>query len=95
MRGELEIADLNSRYLSDGQLHVEQMGRGHAWLDTSTIESLPGASEFFAVLKLDGAEEIALRSGFVTLDQMEPWLAKFVDNAYAYAKYVREWRRQR
>ena len=74
---------MNSRYFSDGQLQVEQMGRGHAWLDTSTIDLLRGASEFAAVLKLDGAEEIALRSGFITLDQMEPWLA-------TYAKYVRE-----
>jgi glucose-1-phosphate thymidylyltransferase len=93
-RGELEITDVNSRYLADGQLHVEQMGRGYAWLDTGTTDSLLEASEFVAVLerrqglKICCPEEIALRSGFITLEEMELWLEKFADSAYA--KYVKQ-----
>ena len=92
-RGELEITDVNRRYLDTGQLHVEQMGRGYAWLDTGTTDSLLGASEFVAVLerrqglKICCPEEIALRSGFVTLEQMEPWLKQFGNSAYA--AYIR------
>jgi glucose-1-phosphate thymidylyltransferase len=73
-RGELEITDVNCRYLAAGQLHVEQMGRGYAWLDTGTTDSLLGASEFVAVLerrqgvKICCPEEIALRSGFIRAD---------------------------
>jgi glucose-1-phosphate thymidylyltransferase len=93
-RGELEITDVNRRYLNAGQLHVEQMGRGHAWLDTGTTDSLLGASEFVAVLerrqglKICCPEEIALRSGFVTIEQMEPWLKPFGNSPYA--AYVRQ-----
>jgi glucose-1-phosphate thymidylyltransferase len=92
-RGELEITDVNRRYLEAGQLHVEQMGRGYAWLDTGTTDSLLGASEFVAVLerrqglKICCPEEIALRSGFITLEEMEPWLKPFGNSAYA--AYVR------
>ena len=92
-RGELEITDLNCRYLNTGQLHVEQMGRGYAWLDTGTMDSLLGASEFVAILerrqglKICCPEEIALRSGFITLDAMEPWLKQFGNSAYA--AYIR------
>jgi glucose-1-phosphate thymidylyltransferase len=92
-RGELEITDINRRYLDAGRLHVEQMGRGYTWLDTGTTDSLLDGSEFVAVLerrqglKICCPEEIALRSGFITLAQMEPWLKEFGDSAYA--KYVR------
>jgi glucose-1-phosphate thymidylyltransferase len=92
-RGELEITDVNRHYLEAGQLHVEQMGRGYAWLDTGTTESLLGASEFVAILerrqglKICCPEEIALRAGFVTLDQMESWLKPFGNSAYS--TYVR------
>jgi glucose-1-phosphate thymidylyltransferase len=92
-RGELEITDLNRRYLETGQLRVERMGRGYAWLDTGTMDSLLGASEFVAILerrqglKICCPEEIALRSGFITLDEMEPWLKQFGNSAYA--AYIR------
>jgi glucose-1-phosphate thymidylyltransferase len=93
-RGELEITDVNRRYLDTGQLYVERMGRGYAWLDTGTTDSLLGASEFVAVLerrqglKICCPEEIALRSGFVRFDQMEPWLKQYANSDYA--KYVRQ-----
>jgi glucose-1-phosphate thymidylyltransferase len=93
-RGELEITDLNSRYLEAAQLHVEQLGRGYAWLDTGTTDSLLEASEFVAALerrqglKIGCPEEIALRSGFVTLGDLEPWLKKFGNSAYA--TYIRQ-----
>ena len=75
---------MNSRYFSDGQLQVEQMGARPRVARYEHDRFAPRkGSEFAAVLKLEGAEEIALRSGFITLDQMEPWLA-------TYAKYVRE-----
>jgi glucose-1-phosphate thymidylyltransferase len=92
-RGELEITDIIRSYLDAGQLHVEQMGRGYAWLDTGTTDSLLGAAEFVAVLerrqglKICCPEEIALRSGFITLDQMETWLKQFGNSAYA--AYIR------
>lgn len=93
-RGELEITDLNSRYLEAAQLHVERLGRGYAWLDTGTTDSLLEASEFVATLerrqgyKIGCPEEIALRSGFVTLGDLEPWLKKFGNSAYA--TYIRQ-----
>ena len=92
-RGELEITDVNRRYMEAGKLHVERMGRGYAWLDTGTPDSLLQASEFVATLehrqglKISCPEEIALRAGFVTLAEIEPWLAQLGSSGYAH--YVR------
>jgi glucose-1-phosphate thymidylyltransferase len=93
-RGELEITDVNRAYLERGALNVEQMGRGYAWLDTGTPDSLLEASEFVATLerrqgfKICCPEEIAFRMGFIDAEG----LMKLAD-AYgksAYGKYLRE-----
>jgi len=92
-RGELEITDINRRYLEEGRMHVERMGRGYAWLDTGTTDSLLEASEYVAMLerrqglKISCPEEIALRLGHVTPRAMEPWIAEL--GAGPYADYVR------
>ena len=76
-RGELEITDLNREYLKHGMLDVEIMGRGYAWLDTSTHESPLEASQFIATLKrrqglkVACAEEIAFRQQWINADQLE------------------------
>ena len=74
-RGEYEITDLNRLYMDAGALHVEQMGRGYAWLDTGTHDSLLEASEFVRTLQhrqgvqIACLEEIAYERGFITADQ--------------------------
>jgi glucose-1-phosphate thymidylyltransferase len=93
-RGELEITDINRRYLESGRLHVERMGRGYAWLDTGTASSLLDASEYVATierrqgLKISCPEEIALRLGFVSFAELQPYLNRL--GASEYATYVKK-----
>jgi len=87
-RGELEITDLNRRYLERGQLTVEVMGRGTAWLDTGTHESLLEASTFIQIiekrqgLKIACVEEIAYRLGYIDAAQVERLAAPMRNNGY-------------
>jgi glucose-1-phosphate thymidylyltransferase len=87
-RGELEITDVNSRYLADGALSVEIMGRGYAWLDTGTHESLIEAATFIATLqKRQGLmvacpEEIAYRRGWVDAEQLAKLAAPLAKSGY-------------
>ena len=87
-RGELEITDVNSRYLADGQLNVEIMGRGYAWLDTGTHDSLIEAATFIATLqKRQGLmvacpEEIAYRQRWIDADQLLKLARPLAKNGY-------------
>ncbi len=92
-RGELEITDVNRTYLERGQLSVELMGRGYAWLDTGTPDSLIDAAEFVRTLekrqgfKIACPEEIAWRKGFIDQAQVEALADRLGKSAYA--EYVR------
>jgi glucose-1-phosphate thymidylyltransferase len=87
-RGELEITDVNSHYLVNGNLNVEIMGRGYAWLDTGTHDSLIDAATFIATLqKRQGLvvacpEEIAFRQNWIGAEQLEQLAAPLAKNAY-------------
>ena len=87
-RGELEISDLNNHYLRQGRLELELLGRGFAWLDTGTPESLLQAAEFVATiearqgLKIACPEEIAWRQSWIDDAQLEALAAKFKGNSY-------------
>ena len=87
-RGELEITDINQRYLLQGQLNVEIMGRGYAWLDTGTHDSLLEAASFIATLqKRQGLqvacpEEIAFRQGWITAEQLQALASPLKKNRY-------------
>lgn len=87
-RGELEITDLNNIYLERGQLNVERMGRGFAWLDTGTPDGLLEAASFVATLShrqgisIACPEEIALRFGFVTPQRVLKWLENTGNSLY-------------
>ncbi|EFF45306.1 glucose-1-phosphate thymidylyltransferase [Xanthomonas citri pv. aurantifolii str. ICPB 11122] len=87
-RGELEITDLNRRYLEVGDLHLEQLGRGYAWLDTGTHQSLHEASNFIETIQLRQGlqvccpEEIAFAQGWIDASQLELLAAPLRKNAY-------------
>lgn len=87
-RGELEITDLNRLYLKQGALNVEIMGRGYAWLDTGTHESLLAASQFIATLesrqglKVACPEEIAYRQRWIDATQLEKLAQPMMKNGY-------------
>ncbi len=90
-RGELEITDLNRLYMEAGDLYVEQMGRGYAWLDTGTHDSLLEASEFVRTIQhrqgiqVACLEEIAFEQGFITADQARAAGEKLKKTAYGRA----------
>ena len=96
-RGELEITDVNRVYLDRNKLHVELMGRGYAWLDTGTHESLLEAGEFIATierrqgLKMACIEEIAFKLGYIGRDQLLKAAEDHKKNAYGeYLRLVAE-----
>jgi len=87
-RGELEISDVNARYLAQSQLEVEIMGRGYAWLDTGTHDSLLEAGQFIATLerrqalKVACPEELAYRNGWIDAAQLQALAAPLAKNGY-------------
>ncbi len=88
LRGELEITDLNRLYLEKQKLNVEIMGRGYAWLDTGTHDSLLEASQFIATLenrqglKIACPEEISYRRGLINASQLEKLAQPLSKNVY-------------
>ena len=92
-RGELEITDVNLAYLETGELHVERLGRGIAWLDTGTHEALLQASSFIQTLEerqglmVACVEEIAFRMGYITAADVRRLAAPMRDNSYG--EYLR------
>jgi glucose-1-phosphate thymidylyltransferase len=91
-RGELEITDVNRVYMERGQLHVEIMGRGFAWLDTGTHNSLLEAGQFVEILerrqglKMSSPEEVAYHKGFITRDQLAHNASRYGKSGYG--KYL-------
>ncbi len=91
-RDELEITDVNLEYLKNGSLHVELLGRGMAWLDTGTPQSLLEAGSFVASienrqgLKIGCIEEIACRMGFINASDLRSLAGQFKNNEYG--KYL-------
>jgi glucose-1-phosphate thymidylyltransferase len=92
-RGELEITDLNRMYLAQGKLNVEIMGRGYAWFDAGTHESLLEASQFISTLenrqglRVSCPEEIAYRNKWITADQLRKLTQTLIKNGYG--QYLR------
>jgi glucose-1-phosphate thymidylyltransferase len=96
-RGELEITDVNAAYLARGDLHVTRLGRGMAWLDTGTVDSLHDASGFVATLerrqglKVACPEEIAFRQGWIDAEALQALAAPMAASPYgAYLRRVAE-----
>lgn len=93
-RGELEITDINNAYLKKGQVSVELMGRGYAWLDAGTFDSLMQSSHFVQVIEerqghcIASLEEIAFKKGFITVDQFSKLAEKLGKSAYG--RYLTE-----
>lgn len=93
-RGELEITDINRHYLNQGQLHVELLGRGFAWLDTGTPQSLFEAAQFIETVekrqgfKVACLEEIAYYMTYISKDQLQRLIEPFGNNAYG--KYLQD-----
>ena len=87
-RGEYEITDINNYYLSIGDLNVHKFGRGHAWLDTGTHDSLLEASQFVATLehrqglKIACLEEISYNCGFIDKKELAQLASKASNNSY-------------
>jgi len=87
-RGELEITDLNRMYLEDGTLNVVTLGRGYAWMDTGTIESLSEASEFVRVIEsregiqISAPEEIAFHNGWISRGMLEEAASTYGKSLY-------------
>jgi glucose-1-phosphate thymidylyltransferase len=87
-RGELEVTDVNRMYLEDGSLHVEVLGRGAAWLDTGTQDSLIEAAQFVQIierrqgLKICCPEEIAFKNGYIDADQLTKLADKLGKSGY-------------
>ncbi len=87
-RGELEITDVNLEYLRRGDLHVKLFGRGYAWLDTGTYDSLQQAASFIHVIqerqgvKISCIEEIAFRLGYIDKDQLSHLASDMMKNSY-------------
>ena len=87
-RGELEITDLNKMYLEDGTLNVQTLGRGYAWLDTGTMDSLYEAGEFVRTvqraqgLPIAVAEEIAFENGWITRDELMEAAVRYGKSPY-------------
>jgi glucose-1-phosphate thymidylyltransferase len=92
-RGELEITDVNRVYLERGLLHVEKLGRGYAWLDTGTHDSLLEAAEFVRTIQhrqnvqIACLEEVAFEQGFITRDQLAE-RGRTLGDKTAYGRYI-------